>query len=276
MMWRHDQHLSDADLILLLEDGPEEARARRCRQHLARCEDCRTRLRQLQTPLREYFSARRRILDEIVPQPESARHRLRGALARAAADGQVRAKPSLWRLSATFAGVALLLVSVAGGISWYSSHARSGRLAATGAVPDPRLTPGSSGPASRADVCASDSTMGPATIDRRLALTVFRAHGIKRPQPLAYELDHLVPRELGGLTAPNNLWPQAYEGTVWDANAKDALEERLVRMTCSGEISLRNAQAEIARDWVAAYRKHFRTELPLVEHAAFRKDQPWE
>jgi len=38
---------------------------------------------------------------------------------------------------------------------------------------------------------------------------------------------------------------------------KDKLENRLHAMVCRGEISLEDAQHEIATDWVAAYRKYF-------------------
>jgi len=38
---------------------------------------------------------------------------------------------------------------------------------------------------------------------------------------------------------------------------KDALEDRLRNMVCSGQIDLATAQREISRDWVAAYKKYF-------------------
>lgn len=277
-MWGSERHVSDADLVFLLQGGSESRRARRCRQHIEECEECRDRLNGMQAPLQEFFAARRQILDEALPPPESARHQLRAALARAVAEGSGQLSQPARRLSATLATVALAIACGAGGILWYSGNAAvdGPSVATLRAVPDSRLTPGRTGPASSVELCAPDRPAVPVTVDRQVALAVFRAHGIETPQPLAYELDHLVPPELGGVTVPENLWPQPYEGSVWDANAKDALEDRLVRKTCSGEISLRAAQADIARDWVAAYRKHFQTEKPLVEHAAFLKDQPWE
>ena len=73
--------------------------------------------------------------------------------------------------------------------------------------------------------------------------------------PSAFEEDHLIPLSLGGAPAdPANLWPQpraAADG--WTAARKDALETRLHRLVCAGEIPLAEAQHAIATDWVAAY-----------------------
>ena len=92
---------------------------------------------------------------------------------------------------------------------------------------------------------------------------------------MAYELDYLIPPELGGTAAAGNLWPQAYHGTRWNAYAKDALEDRLLDLVCREEISLAAAQSAVARDWVGAYQKYFRSDVPLLEHASFLKDVPW-
>jgi hypothetical protein len=62
------------------------------------------------------------------------------------------------------------------------------------------------------------------------------------------ELDHLVPLELGGDNDAANLWVEA--GPI--PNAKDAVEDALHQAVCTGQISLRTAQHQIARNWVAA------------------------
>ena len=49
---------------------------------------------------------------------------------------------------------------------------------------------------------------------------------------------------------------------------KDALEDRLHSLVCSGQLDLGKAQREISQDWVAAYKKYFRTNQPLQEHSA--------
>ena len=66
-----------------------------------------------------------------------------------------------------------------------------------------------------------------------------------------YEFDHLIPLSIGGHpTYGNNLW--AEYGDI--PNDKDAVENRCHRMVCNGEITLKQAQQEIASDWRIACR----------------------
>ena len=69
---------------------------------------------------------------------------------------------------------------------------------------------------------------------------------------MIYELDHLVPLDLGGVTATHSLKPQPYRRRASNASDKDALEDRLMQLMCEGEVPLVTAQAQIAEDWVAA------------------------
>jgi hypothetical protein len=72
----------------------------------------------------------------------------------------------------------------------------------------------------------------------------------------SYEEDHLISLELGGHPDdPRNLWPEAYAG-VCGARVKDKIETRLKAMVCAGQISLAEAQQEIAQNWVGAYIKY--------------------
>jgi hypothetical protein len=41
---------------------------------------------------------------------------------------------------------------------------------------------------------------------------------------------------------------------------KDDLEERLDEMVSTGQLDLTTAQRDIATDWIAAYKKYFRTD----------------
>jgi hypothetical protein len=70
-----------------------------------------------------------------------------------------------------------------------------------------------------------------------------------------YELDHLIPLEVGGGNGARNLWPQGYRGK-YNAHTKDALENRLHDLVCAGKLDLKVAQTAIATDWIAAYRKY--------------------
>jgi hypothetical protein len=62
------------------------------------------------------------------------------------------------------------------------------------------------------------------------------------------ELDHLIPLELGGDNDAANLWVEA--GPI--PNPKDAVENALNQAVCNGQIPLRTAQREIARNWLKA------------------------
>jgi hypothetical protein len=70
----------------------------------------------------------------------------------------------------------------------------------------------------------------------------------------AFELDHLVPLELGGAPSdPRNLWPEAHAPTPGSFE-KDGLENYLKGEVCAGRLALATAQMEIASDWVSAWR----------------------
>jgi hypothetical protein len=60
------------------------------------------------------------------------------------------------------------------------------------------------------------------------------------------EIDHLISLELGGSNDESNLWPEA--GRI--PNEKDGIENILHAKVCAGKISLSEAQAEIAQDWL--------------------------
>ncbi len=92
----------------------------------------------------------------------------------------------------------------------------------------------------------------------------------------SYELDALVTPELGGSTNQANLWPQRYHSPVWNARVKDELERLLPEMVCDEQISLAQAQREIASDWIAAYKRYFQTETPLRSHLGPAEDEAAE
>jgi hypothetical protein len=94
--------------------------------------------------------------------------------------------------------------------------------------------------------------------------------------PRHYEVDYLITPALGGADDIRNLWPQPYAEGEWNAHVKDALENHLHDLVCTGNLTLETAQRDIARNWVDAYRKYFNTERPLPDHVAFSVDPPWE
>ena len=73
-----------------------------------------------------------------------------------------------------------------------------------------------------------------------------------------YELDHLVPLELGGAPSDvRNLWIELRDAPDgWGADRKDELEGSLNHLVCDGQLTLAAAQREIAVNWIAAYRRY--------------------
>lgn len=111
--------------------------------------------------------------------------------------------------------------------------------------PDRSLTPG------QAAVAASVCGVLPARqVSASLKRQVCQAYGITSGCPgQAWEIDHFIPRELGGLDVAANLWPQP----IAEAHLKDRLENLLHKAVCTGRLSLTDAQACIANDWYACW-----------------------
>jgi hypothetical protein len=166
---------------------------------------------------------------------------------------------------AWLAGAALVAVAL-GTASLLPARttSRSGVPAAdTGALPVASLTPGATIEIDVRDVC--DETPRPLqAIDIAVRQAVVRAYGMESVPADQYELDYLITPQLGGAPDARNLWPQRYRARVWNAGVKDQLEDLLPRLVCEGRLDLRTAQRDIAADWVAAYRKYFRTASPVL------------
>jgi len=136
------------------------------------------------------------------------------------------------------------------------------------AEPDRHLTPGSLLAAStRGRVCTPGYSASVRYVTAATRRQVFAAYGIAYPPPTgAYELDHLIPLELGGGNAASNLWPQPYHHSAGSADVKDHLENHLHALVCAGQLGLTAAQHAIAGDWWTAAA----TYNPLTVHPATR------
>lgn len=267
------EHISEQELVLAADGELSPARFVAVRRHVESCSECRARLSSFEAALGEYFDAYREDLDPGVPDLAPARRRLSQRLKRTA----VSRGTWLWpRWMPRFDPVkpAIAAVSVAACLAGFG-FVRTFVPEPTRFAPDSALTPGWTRPVTATELCATNTDEPSPSPSRSVALEVFRRYGVTNPTPGAYELDYLIPPELGGARDGRNLWPQPYGKAPWNAYAKDALEDRLRSMVCAGELELKVAQQAIATDWTAAYRTYFRTTEPLVIHAAFLKDEPW-
>jgi len=126
-------------------------------------------------------------------------------------------------------------------------------------LPDPACTPGATDP--RVTQATIDSTICVSGYTKRVRPPTRVTEPIKREEirayaltgPLsAYELDHLIPLELGGAPASvANLWPEPWNGPQ-NAHDKDHVENELHRRVCAHEMNLDDAQRRIASNWQTA------------------------
>lgn len=119
------------------------------------------------------------------------------------------------------------------------------------ARPNPNVTWGETRRMSRRTMCSTPWGRDVRHVTVGMRREVFSLYGIPYSQRANYELDHLIPRSLGGADDVRNLWPQP----LWQArHMKDVLEVKLGKMVCAGEITAEAAQQMITSDWYAAYR----------------------
>ncbi len=131
-------------------------------------------------------------------------------------------------------------------------------------LPNPSLTPGTIDPSItqeniQSTVCVKGYTKTvrpPASYTNKLKKRQMRQYGYADTNPKHYEEDHLIPLSIGGNPQdPRNLWPEP-RISEWNAAKKDTLEYTLYRMVCDGEITLKEAQNEVASNWIEAHKRY--------------------
>lgn len=129
------------------------------------------------------------------------------------------------------------------------------------ALPRKALTPGSTRAVQVADLCEARDLDNDPPVNPTLEQAVFAEYGVPAASRNSYELDYLITPALGGAADIQNLWPQP-DASTWNARAKDRLEDHLHALVCQGKLQLATAQADMASDWIAAYKRYFRTDRP--------------
>jgi hypothetical protein len=128
--------------------------------------------------------------------------------------------------------------------------------------PNPNLTSGSvrvDGHDPHSACGQSKAHRGPMTHARRDE--ILTRYGLPPGDHPDYEIDHLIPLCLGGSDDPSNLWaePRRSIEPEWNAEAKDRLERLICDMVCNGQLDISIAQEVFAKDWIAAYRKYYKS-----------------
>jgi hypothetical protein len=262
-------HLSDEQLLLDVEGEISPYAGKLVRSHLDACWQCRARRQGIENAIADFARLHQREFDGKLPPADGPRALLRAQIAQlsaAAPNHRPRWLP-LWRrmdwaLGAAACGLVFLGLYLVQSVASRQGQPRT--RTAVVSVPDSRLTPGAALLTSRQAVCAQ-ANAGNKAVPLALQRKVFEEYGIAGAEPRAYEVDYLVTPALGGADDIRNLWPQSYSATAWNAQVKDALEDRLREMVCDGSLDLTQAQQEIAGNWIAAYKKYFHTDKPLAK-----------
>jgi hypothetical protein len=167
--------------------------------------------------------------------------------------------------------IAACTVALAAARSWNRSAAP---VAMARVLPERSMTPGAVTHLTAGELCngVRPSRLVPESVRQQ----VLHAYGMQAAPTATYEFDALITPELGGSTDAANLWPQSYHSTVWSAKVKDELERLLPEMVCNQQVTLAQAQREIASDWVAAYKRYFNTDVPLLAHLERADDEEAE
>lgn len=126
---------------------------------------------------------------------------------------------------------------------------------AQGGVEDKQCTPGAIFPnATASQICVSGYSKSVRNVPVSVKNQAYAEYGITHHQTGEYEVDHLISLELGGSNDLANLWPEAASPHP-GFHEKDQVENYLHDQVCSGKISLKNAQSEIANNWLDVYRQ---------------------
>jgi hypothetical protein len=149
-------------------------------------------------------------------------------------------------------------------------------------LPDSNLTPGDTFDVTAEDLCVIGYSKKVRNVTAEMKRGVYQEYGIISHEPGDYEVDHLIPLELGGSNSIKNLWPESHRTLPWNAQVKDRLEGKLHELVCDGKIDLKTAQQAIASNWIEAYKLYVSPNppvsplaLPAAPESPPNSDQVW-
>ena len=143
--------------------------------------------------------------------------------------------------------------STTGGTPNFGVQTKTSGCMAHNGLPDSACTPGAIPETGTKDaICKPGYAKSVRNVPDSEKNQDYAEYGITSHTPGQYEVDHLVSLELGGSNDIANLWPELASPKP-GFHEKDKVENYLHAQVCSGAISLQQAQAEIATNWLAVY-----------------------
>ena len=97
-------------------------------------------------------------------------------------------------------------------------------------------------------ICVKGYTATVRNVSEKLKNEVYAEYGVISHTTGEYEIDHLIPLELGGDNDISNLWAEPSNITN-GFHEKDKIENLLHDRFCNGQISLQQAQYDIVYNW---------------------------
>lgn len=148
-----------------------------------------------------------------------------------------------------------LLSGCAAGSSLFQSSTAPSSSRAAGApadvpMPNRHLTPGAIQSSDTAAICTPGWAEAHRDVSEATKNNVASEYGLSSRS--GYEIDHLIPLEIGGANSASNLWPEPYS-SPYGASQKDGLEDYLHEQVCHHGMPLAKAQHEIAANWYTAW-----------------------
>ncbi len=136
--------------------------------------------------------------------------------------------------------------------SIFSVTSASPSCTVKGSLPDKMCSPGAVFQVTAAQVCVSGYSKSVRNVSESTKNAVYAEYGITTHSGSTYEMDHLIPLELGGSNDIKNLFPEAALPTP-GFHEKDKVENYLHKQVCDGKMTLSTAQKQIATNWLAVY-----------------------
>ena len=121
------------------------------------------------------------------------------------------------------------------------------------ALPDSACTPGAIfESATVSQICQPGYASSVRNVTTSTKNKAYAEYGITTHYTGQYEVDHLISLELGGSNDISNLWPELASPKP-GFHEKDKVENYLHDQVCAGKIGLREAQAQIATNWLSVW-----------------------